>query len=499
MAKILLTPEERAVIISVLKDGLKQRDDPQWLAARIALARSLQIANAPGEEFARPSYHRLGSELHDEQVTGHGSPINEDFRDVFAALLSVHDNCNYFGDPEELDEALNRHIRRGIKDINTSWRENYDFYDYLLQEMYFDRTGDRDTTAKAESTRLEERLTRIFGQLGIGGDIINRDDGPRLTRFTVELHGLEDLDRLRKGVSKVAFALGLPSEDSVACSLAQAERRVYVDIPRPMGTWTTVTWSDVRPSLDSDDAAKMALPICLGTDVLGKPFLFDLAEAPHLFIGGTTGSGKSMCLHALLLSLLHKTELQPELVLIDPKAVEFSGYAGCAAVRTGAPITEMDAVASALNQLVADMEERQERLRALDARNIVEANERKANLRRIVVCIDELGDLFATNREVETPLIRLAQRARFIGIHLVLATQRPEAATFPGLLRSNVPSRIALTVQKSAESRIILDEVGAESLLMRGDMLVRLAGRATFRAHGCLVEPGDILAGVRAT
>lgn len=241
----------------------------------------------------------------------------------------------------------------------------------------------------------------------------------------------------------------------------------------------------------------MALPVCVGTDVLGKPFLFDLAEAPHLFVGGTTGSGKSMCMHALLLSLLRHTGAQPELVLIDPKAVEFSGYEGCSAVRGGGPITEMEGAAVALHELTTDMEQRQERLRALDARNITEANERRANLRRIVVFIDELGDLFATNREVEGPLIRLAQRARFVGIHLVLATQRPEAATFPGLLRSNVPSRIALTVQKSAESRIILDEVGAEALLMRGDMLLRFAGRATFRAHGCLVEPHDIVEAVR--
>lgn len=160
----------------------------------------------------------------------------------------------------------------------------------------------------------------------------------------------------------------------------------------------------------------------------------------------------------------------------------------------------MDDAVQVLNELVRDMQDRQDRLQALDARNIVEANERGANLRRIVVVIDELGDLFATHRDsVEGPLIRLAQKARSAGIHLVLATQRPEAATFPGLLRSNIPSRIALTVQKAAESRIILDEAGAESLLMRGDMLVRLAGRTTVRAHGCLVEPTDISDAVRST
>jgi S-DNA-T family DNA segregation ATPase FtsK/SpoIIIE len=145
------------------------------------------------------------------------------------------------------------------------------------------------------------------------------------------------------------------------------------------------------------------------------------------------------------------------------------------------------------------MNDRHEKLRALDARNLTEGNARGAAMNRIVAVIDELGDLFMTRREIEIPLIRLAQKARSTGIHLVLATQRPEAATFPGLLRSNIPSRIALTVQKSAESRIILDEIGAEGLLMRGDMLVRFAGRATVRAHGCRIDQSDIIAAVRNT
>jgi DNA segregation ATPase FtsK/SpoIIIE, S-DNA-T family len=276
------------------------------------------------------------------------------------------------------------------------------------------------------------------------------------------------------------------------------ERHVVVDIPRPSATWSTVTWQDIKPALASVDAGKMSLPVCVGTDVLGASLVFDLAEAPHLFVDGTTGSGKSMCVHSILLSLLRPAELLPELVLIDPKAVEFAGYKDAKLLRDGSPITDMALVEPALNRLVQEMDERQDRLQALDARNIQEANQKGAKLRRIVVVIDELGDLFASHRAVELPLVRLAQKARSAGIHLVLATQRPEAATFPGLLRSNIPSRIALTVQKATESRIILDEGGAEALLMRGDMLLRLAGRPTQRAHGCLVESGDIAAAVRA-
>lgn len=269
------------------------------------------------------------------------------------------------------------------------------------------------------------------------------------------------------------------------------ERRVYLSIPRPAATWRIVDWSQIRPALRDASARTLALPVCVGTDILGDPFVFDLSEAPHLFVGGTTGSGKSMCLHALLLSML-TGPTPPELLLIDPKAVEFNAYAGNRNVRGGKPITTPDDAMEALNELVDLMAERQDRMSALDARNIVEANERGAGMRRIVAVVDELGDLFMSRREIETPLIRLAQKARSAGIHLVLATQRPEAATFPGLLRSNVPSRIALTVQKAAKSRIIIDEGGAEALLMRGDMLIKLAGRSTERAHGCRVTTQDI-------
>lgn len=205
-----------------------------------------------------------------------------------------------------------------------------------------------------------------------------------------------------------------------------------------------------------------------------------------------------MCLHAILLSLLTAGDTPPELALIDPKGVEFSAYGKSNHLWGGAIVTGADDALALLNGLVDEMEARQERMRALDARNIDEANAVGARLRRIVVVIDELGDLFMTRREIEVPLIRLAQKARSSGIHLVLATQRPEAATFPGLLRSNIPSRIALTVQKAVESRIILDEQGAESLQGRGDMLVRFAGRPTVRAHGCRVDPADILGAVES-
>ncbi|KQM32521.1 hypothetical protein ASE62_13090 [Rhizobium sp. Leaf202] len=477
----------------ILRLGLGVQSE-QWRAARLGLARSLQMAEPPSNtEYKVLPQVEGGITLHSEQLTGEGTA--DDFTDIYRALLSIYSGRDLFldGSDEEFHNLLQAHVRRGVKEITSQWKTTDDFADYLLRELLFDT----DPLAQGNTAEagLGERVIRILGQVGVGAKLIEERQGPRINRFTLELMSLDDLDRLRRNVGKVGFALGW-GENVVTFSLAKGERRVFLSVPRPSATWRTVDWSDVKSSLCGPEAADHRLPLCLGTDVLGDPLLFDLAEAPHLFIGGTTGSGKSMCLHALVLSMLENEE-PPELVLIDPKAVEFTPYVGNRSLRFGEPIVSADSALTVLEDLCDEMATRQEIIRSLDARNIDEANARNANLRRVVVVIDELGDLFFSRREVEAPLIRLAQKARSSGIHLVLATQRPEAATFPGLLRSNIPSRVALTVQKAAESRIILDESGAESLLMKGDMLVRFAGHQTVRGHGCRVTSKDIQLSMR--
>lgn len=500
--RIYLTKDEKELTDRLIRRGLAVRGD-RWQVARLALARSLQMPEPPDPvDFAPTSQQRNGSEIHAQQMTGEGGGDREDFTDAYRAMLSVYSGEDLVapvlaeGETDAFGVQLQAHVRRGLREIDRHWRSDEPFAEYLLRELYQDIDITSDGGASDPQQDLRERVVRILGQIGVGARLIDASDGPRITLFTLELATLDDLERLRKGVGKLAFALG-QGENAITSSLAPGERRVLLAVPRPAAAWRTVDWNAVRGVLGEDGVADMDLPVCIGTDVMGDPFTFDLAETPHMFVGGTTGSGKSMCLHALLLSLIEGPG-RPELVLVDPKAVEFAAYSGHPLVRGGEPVTTADAALVVLEDLVGEMDERQERLRSFDARNLSEANARGAGIRRIVVVVDELGDLFMTRRDIETPLIRLAQKARSSGIHLVLATQRPEAATFPGLLRSNIPSRIALTVQKSAESRIILDEVGAESLLMRGDMLVKLAGRPVVRAHGCRVTAQDIQTGLRA-
>lgn len=482
MAKVYIPSWDEQFTIKLREKGLGiSGSSPHWLVARIALARSLQMPQFPDEDLHKPITRERAFGIHMEQLTGENSPLHQDLTDDFCLLLSLYHNDDLFADRPRFIELLQRHIQRGMTEIRASWREGNDFHDYLYQEMFFERAGGLQAP-----TDLATRLHRALGEIGVGGDIEKTDVGPRLTRFRLRLAAASDLDRLQRDLDKIPFELGI--NRPVTLVPVADERRVALDVPRPESDWMPVDGSRI-PSWLSDRPE--ALPVCPGADVLGDPFIFDLAEAPHLFVAGTTGSGKSVCVHALLLSLLSSGR-NVRLALIDPKEVEFTAYAGCKRLWGDRVVTEAPEAAKMLDGLVAEMDSRQKELAALGVANLAEAQAKGSSLPRVVVVIDELADLLMQQPDSETALIRLAQKARAVGIHLVLATQRPGSDTFPGLLRSNVPSRIALTVRSSQESRIILDETGAEKLLMRGDMLIRLSGRPTARAHGARVDPGDI-------
>lgn len=486
MDDIFFTREEREFFDDVLARGLLYPQGHYWSVLRLALGLSLRMEGLPDERYGRPKGGAKKSELHLQQLTGRGT--ERDYDDAVRLMLSIKHQKDLFANQTDYVECIQRHFRRGVEKMMTDWRSGRDFHDYLLDELYFNATVGGGQTEEIVSVTDQEMLRQALNAIGVkasaAADAVN---GPRLTRFPLTLNGVEDFDRLRRGLEDLSFTLGLGSS-SVSMVREGGERRVTVEIPRPSATWTDIRWDDVRGVLANRSEA---LPVCPGTDVMGEPFVFDLAEAPHLFVAGATGSGKSVCLNALILSLL-EAKRPPTLVMIDPKGLDFADYEGCASLRDGRVITDMDEGVQALHAMVDEMESRSAILRQYNARNIAEAQAAGAALDRIVVVVDELADFLIGKSGAQDPLVRLAQKARASGIHLVLATQRPEAATFPGLLRSNIPSRIALTVQKAAESRIILDEPGAESLLMRGDMLVKLAGRETRRVHGVRVDRSDI-------
>ena len=235
----------------------------------------------------------------------------------------------------------------------------------------------------------------------------------------------------------------------------------------------------LRELLDSKlfKESKSPLTIALGKDIVGRPFVTDLKKLPHLLIAGTTGSGKSVGINSMILSLLYKNSPdQLRLLMIDPKMLEFSIYNDIPHLLTPV-ITKPKQAIVALNNMVAEMERRYEKMAETRTKNIENYNDKakkegKDAFPYIVVIIDELADLMMTSgKDVEHSIARLAQMARASGIHLVVATQRPSVDVVTGLIKANLPSRISYRVGQKIDSKIILDQMGAESLLGRGDML----------------------------
>lgn len=491
MAKVYTDSQDELTISNVLKHGLRQTGLPKWTVLRLALARSLRIATPPDEALDRRESSAGGGEYSPEQLTGEGKPGEEDMTQLFCALLSAYHAQDLFVDNDAFMRMMQRHVRRGLREFRSGWMESHDFHDYLLHELF----GDLGSASIAEPD-LGERLLQALAEIGISAEITETLDGPRLSRFMVRLRDANDHGPLLRGLEKLGFVLGL-GEAGVFALPTKEPKIAALDVPRSANLWRTVPMSALTawlPTAPND----WRLPVYLGQDVTGQALGFDLAAAPHLLVGGTTGSGKSVCLHALILSLITRLDASRlKLLLIDPKHVELAPYSKLPHVSDGVLTNSAEAL-GALKRLVDEMSSRENALAEAGARDLDDPRAASLALPRIVVVVEELADLLLQSGAIEEPLVRLAQKARATGIHLVLATQRPDAQTFSGLLRSNVPSRIALTVQKGAESKIILDETGAEKLLGKGDMLVRLFGQTTVRCHGVLISSDDIAHAIAA-
>lgn len=483
MKKVYFDTEERDLMTRVLADGLLY---PQaalgraggtsggrwWEVLRIALALSLRLPDHPDERYARRP--NPNAEPHLDAVIGR-NPTGDDLSSVFQALISTHQGEDLFSDEDRFVEILQRHLRRGLEEIGAGWRKGNDFFDFLRQELVVG-TGAVEGQGAVDSSRVVEVL---HGQ-NVSCELEERAEGPRLTKLTLKLKSSGDLGRMRRAIDILPFELG--QGHGATFEIAGGERRIALFLPRPSSTWLTPQGSDGIKAICESDGV---LPITPGVTVDGRTYVFDLVEAPHLFVAGQTGSGKSVCIHTII-KCLREIANPPLLALVDPKEMEFVRYdnLGKNDLYGGDIVTTPEDTQILLDKLVQEMSSRQSVLAKLKVTNLAEAQAKGSNLRYIVVVIDELADLVMGTDGAVEQLIRLAQKARATGIHLILATQRPDADTFPGLLRANIPSRIALSVRSSVESRIILDEKGAEKLLGKGDMLVKIAGQSVVRLHG---------------
>lgn len=345
--------------------------------------------------------------------------------------------------------------------------------------------GQTDVRQKAN---LIESTLHSFG---VRAKVIHFSVGPTVTRFELK-------PEMGVRVSKIE---GLSNE--LAMALEATHIRIEAPIPGksavgieiPNTKALSVPLHDVLAS-DEFQHGKGHILVALGKDITGKTVVTDLAKAPHLLIAGSTGSGKSVCINSIITSIIyHSRPDEVKLMLIDPKVVELSVYNGIPHLRTEV-VTDMKKAQGTLNWAVREMEARYQLFAGAKVRNIEGYNKSNPEKKMpyILIIVDEFADLMnVAAKEVEVLIQRLTQKARAAGIHLILATQRPSADVITGVIKSNIPSRIAFMVESGLNSRIILDEGGAESLLGKGDMLFKQAGAlSTVRIQGAFISDEEV-------
>jgi S-DNA-T family DNA segregation ATPase FtsK/SpoIIIE len=407
---------------------------------------------------------------------------------------------------EALRNTIRLHWHRGALELWRDFNECEQNYDKFLETLVERRSQMPETATPQDDGVVTEpgkpgaaqdqsaALAKALGELGIQVQIKDARHGPRLTRYRVVLMNLADSSKIDRGLSQLALALNL-GQKLPAKSNGDVARTVFIDLPRPRESWTTVQFDKLKDWAARSVRDTTKLLVYAGVSVTGEDVVMDLATAPHLFVGGTTNSGKSVCLHSLIASMLLKHSPDTlQLALIDPKRVEFSRYAKLPNLYRGGIATETPQAREMLQELVVEMDARYASFERIGVANIADARKQGQQLYFIVAVIEEMSALVHGDKNIQPLIERLAEKARAAGIHLVLATQRPDAETFTGLLRSNIPARIALSVQKGTESKIILDEIGAENLLGAGDMLLKLPGEPLRRAHGVFLKPEQVVA-----
>lgn len=368
-------------------------------------------------------------------------------------------------------------------------------YQFPPVELLKNRAGISGADAGRELQETEELLADTLQSFGIEANIIEVTRGPSVTRYELELQRGVKLNKLTNLAADIALSLGavsvriapIPGKNSV----------VGIEVPNRL-----VSPVPIRNVIDSSEfeKAKSQVAFAVGKDISNHNVIGDIARMPHLLIAGTTGSGKSVCTNSMIISLLYKSSPSDvKLIMIDPKMVELSNYNGIPHLLIPV-VTDPKKAAGALQWAVNEMMRRYQDFARLGVREIASYNsivrsnpelgEPKA---KIVIFIDELADLMiAAAKEVEEAICRVAQMGRAAGMHLVIATQRPSSDVITGLMKANIPSRIALAVASSLDSRIILDASGAENLVGNGDMLFAPLGKPKRRVQGCFISDEEV-------
>ena len=398
-------------------------------------------------------------------------------------------------------------IETGIKEVEEtiSKSENNSVSGYVPPDINILHKGDANAVGntKAQLKETAEKLEKTMQIFGVKAKVTDYCCGPTVTRYEVQ-------PELGVKVSKIVNLA-----DDIKFALAATDVRIEAPIPGksavgievPNAQNVTVPFRELVESQEFK-SKKSPITFALGRDIAGQVVVADLAKMPHLMIAGSTGSGKSVCINTIITSILYKAGPdEVKLIMIDPKVVELSVYNGIPHLLIPV-VTDPKKAAGALNWAVQEMTDRYQKFADANVREIngynekietmevPEGQERPKKMERIVVIVDELADLMmVASKDVETAICRLAQLARAAGIHLIIATQRPSADVITGIIRANMPSRIAFAVSTATDSRIILDQAGADRLLGKGDMLFNPQGAPTpHRIQGAFISDNEIAA-----
>jgi S-DNA-T family DNA segregation ATPase FtsK/SpoIIIE len=394
-----------------------------------------------------------------------------------------------------------RAVRRGETGLDGYILPSADLLDEMPEKRAAEHEQEKNQTARA----IEE----VFSHFDVAVQVVNSTRGPVVTQYEIRLldqgmrvqkvEGFEKDLAMKLGTEGIRIVAPLPNKTTIGIEVPNRVKEAVV----------------MRDLVEEVDPSTMALPVILGRDVVGRPLIADLAKMPHLLVAGATGMGKSVCMNAMICSiLLFKSPKEVRFIMVDPKMVELAGYEDIPHLLTP-PITEMTKAHAALEWACRTMDERYEALRLTGVRDIKAFNElgeeeirfrlaKKeltlesisgggARMEYIVVLVDEYADLMMVNKEVEKSIVRLAAKSRACGIHVILTTQRPSADVVTGLIKSNLPSRICFRVVDKSNSRVVLDVSGAENLLGKGDMLFLQPGTsAPVRGQGVWLKDSEI-------
>lgn len=507
MADFNTTSNEEFIIDRVRRDGFgyseslgfSERDFPKYIVLRVALARALQLPkiplNSPQWEDKTLSGEKNYKEYHLDQLTGKGKDDEYGFDTLTRALLYIQhkdeldrDNIDIFSDDKRYTEILGKYIRRGLYELRNSWKSNDCFYQWCLDNLNFNSVQnvvqEPKTINISSNTSHFVHLYKYFRQFAINIRLINETDSYYHHICKIELESSDKISAFKTKAKYLDDEFGFP----VLIESCEGMKRTYnIQIAKPESQWQNLRLIEFKAGLEMLKKQDFRLGIYAGNEADKKKFCFDLADTPHCFVAGATKSGKTKFIQTMIVCLLQNPN-NVEVTVIDPKeGVDFKVLTP--KIRL---ITNLNEIRNYFESMINEMQSRFIQMSEMQNDNVL-----SLGLRYKIIVIDELKDLIdqedKKEKELSIPLGRLAQKARQAGIHLILGTQRPDSDSFSGILRSNIPSRIALKVQKSTESKIILDEIGAEKLLGRGDMLIKLANMSKPKhIFSCLLQNDEI-------